>query len=93
MANDAGVEPSRLSGTERGRVIEPPSGLIDQISIALMLSPDEQELLTRAGMHDRAMRAVAREIESERLLLLVLCMDAVWLHQRCASRRLFKILI
>ena len=76
LADDAGVDGTRLSAIENCRVIGPGNDLVIRIASALKLGDAERAELLQAAAHDRVMREMARNLPPERLRLLARCMDA-----------------
>lgn len=76
LALTVGIDPTRLSALERGRVLGPAPDLVRRLCAALRLSPAESEQLRQAAAHDRVMREITRNVDRERHQLLALSLDA-----------------
>lgn len=88
LANACGIDPTRLSAIERGRVVAPGRELVERAALALGLDEADRAQLIALEAHDRVMRQVVRILPVSTHGLVAAALDAARLFAPEDARQL-----
>jgi transcriptional regulator with XRE-family HTH domain len=88
LASACGIDPTRLSAIERGRVIAPGRAFVERVAQALGLDEADRVELAALEAHDRVMRQAVRVLPAAAHGLVAAALDAARLFAPEDARQL-----